>query len=223
MATKKLASIKGRRMRLTRLDECGVPVIGSCSSIVTEGFIQVDVEEEYEDGEEISQKNAWGDYCIQDVGDDLVKWVNVSVNMCQVDPDALDVMARNATPVTSGSDTIGATFGRALASSAFALEVWTKAAGQDACAGGTTEWGYIVVPYIRNGRLSGALSVANNALTVPIQGKGFPAPADWGITPYEDNPLLLTGGFPEGDMWGIVRTTVQPPTATAGCVAIAEP
>ncbi len=29
MATKKLASIKGRRMRLTRLDECGVPVIGS--------------------------------------------------------------------------------------------------------------------------------------------------------------------------------------------------
>lgn len=220
MATKKLASIKGRRMRLTRLDACGVPVVGSCSSLVTDGFIQIDIEEEVEEGEEISQKNAWGDYCIQEKDPDITKWVNVSVNMCQVDPDALDIIALNAVPVVAGSDTVGATFGRTLASAAFGIEVWTKAAGQDACVGGTTEWGYVVVPFVKNGRLSGGLSIANAALTVPLQGQGFPAPADWGITPYDDNPLLRTGGFPTGDMWGIVRTTVQPPAVTAGCVAI---
>ncbi len=222
MATKKLASIKGRTMRLTRLDECGVPVVGSCSSLVTHGFIQVDVEEEVEEGQEISQKNAWGEYCIQEVDDDITKWVNVTINMCQVDPDALDIIARNATPVTAGSDTVGATFGRTLAAQAFAIEVWTKAAGQDACAGGSTEWGYIVVPFVKNGRLNGALSIQNGVLTVPLRGKGFPAPADWGTTPYTDNPLLRTGGFPTGDMWGVVRTTVQPPAETAGCVAITE-
>lgn len=222
MATKRLASIKGRRMRLTRLDECGAPVIGSCSSIVTEGFIQVDVEEEVEEGQEISQKNAWGAYCVNEVDDDITKWVNVSVNLCNVDPDVLDFIVRNATPVTASTDTIGVTFGPTPAAQAFALEVWTKAAGQDACAGGTTEWGYLAVPYIKNGRLAGALTIANQVMTVPVQGKAFGAPADWGVTPYNDNPLLATGGFPTGEFFGLVRTTVQPPAATAGCVAIIE-
>lgn len=222
MATKRLASLKGRRMRLTRLDQCGEVDWGTCASIVSEGFIQVDIEQEVEEGEEISQKNAWGEFCINEVDDDIVKWVNVSINMCQVDPDVLDIVAA-ASPLVSGSDTIGASFGKGPNTSAFAIEVWTKAGGQDACAGGTVEWGYFAVPFVKKGRLNGALSIQNGALTVPLVGKGFEVPASWGVTPYADNPLLQTGGFPAGDLFAVARTTVQPPAATAGCVALTEP
>lgn len=222
MATKRLASIKGRSMRLTRLDECGDVVYGNCSSIITNGFIQIDIEEEVEEGEEITQKNAWGELCVSEVDDDITKWINVSINMCQVDPDVLDIIAA-ANPLVAATNTVGASFGKGPNTSAFALEVWTKAAGQDACAGGTTEYGYIAVPFCKKGRLGGGISIANNALTVPLQAKGFEVPASWGITPYGNNPLLVTGGFPSGDLWAIARTTVAPPAVTAGCVAITEP
>ena len=62
MATKKLKSFKGRCVRITRLDECGAPVVGSCSTIVTEGFIKVTIGNEYEKGTEYTQKNAWGEF-----------------------------------------------------------------------------------------------------------------------------------------------------------------
>jgi hypothetical protein len=65
MATKTLRSVKGRRMRLTALDECGAPDLGNpCGSIVTSGFISVTWSDEVETGEEFTQKNAWGDFCI---------------------------------------------------------------------------------------------------------------------------------------------------------------
>ena len=66
MATKMLNSLKGRVIRITRLDNCGVPVVGACSSIVTAGFITLGFAPEVEAGDEYTQKNAWGDFCINE-------------------------------------------------------------------------------------------------------------------------------------------------------------
>lgn len=74
MATKKLRSIKGRVARITRLDSCGAPVFGECSTIVTKGFITVTIAEEKEAGDEYKQKNAWGELWINDKDPDLTKW-----------------------------------------------------------------------------------------------------------------------------------------------------
>lgn len=221
MATKKLASIKGRAARFTRLDECGVPVIGSCSVVVTKGFISVELSEEVETGDEISQKNAWGEYCINDKDPDITKWVNATISLCEVDPDILDIVTA-ATPAIVGTDTIGASFGTGANTTAFALEVWTKASGQDACAGGTTEWGYFLVPFLKNGRLNGSATINNGAMNLALIGNGF-ANSNWTVGPHGDNPWLVTEGFPETDIWGVVRTTVQPPAFTDGCAALAGP
>lgn len=218
MATKRLASIKGRRMRITRENSCGAPVVGSCSSVVTDGFISVELSEEVETGEEFTQKNAWGDFCVNEKDPDLTKWVNAVISFCNVDPDILDIVA-NANPAVSGSDTIGASFSMSANESAFGLEVWTKKVGQ-ACGVGSPEWGYFVVPFLKNGRIDGSVTINNGVLTMNMRGQGFAATDDWGETPYNDNPWLATGGFPEGDPWGVVSTTVQPPAVTAGCVAI---
>lgn len=220
MATKRLGSIKGKVARFTRENECGDPVVGSCSSVVTGGFITVEYSEEVEAGDEFIQKTAWGDFCVNEKDPDVTKWVNVTITMCQVDPDILDIVA-NATPAIFTANTIGASFPINVPNStAFGLEVWTKKTGQ-ACVGGTVEWGYFVVPFIKNGRINGSVTIGNSVLTMAMSGIGYAATADWGVGPYGDNPWLVTTGFPVGDAWGAVTTTVQPPAATAGCVALA--
>lgn len=224
MATKKLRSIKGRAMRITRLDECGNPVLGPCSVVVTQGFISVTLSAEIEAGDEYTQKNAWGEFCISEKDPDLTKWVNVSMSFCEVDPHVLDIIG-GANPVVNGDDTIGATFGPDAPVGAFAIEVWTKKTGVDACApgGGAPEWGYFVVPFVKNGKLDGDLTIENAALTVGLTGEGYAASGAWGIGPHGDNPMKVVTGFPEGDQWGMVVTDVQPPAPTEGCAELAPP
>lgn len=219
MATKILKSIKGKTVRITRLDDCGNPESGSCSSLVSDCFVSVTISGEVEAGDEFLVKNAWGDFCINDKDTDRLKWANVSINFAEINPDALDILS-NASPVISGSDTIGATFGTTGNESAFALEVWTKRTGVD-CAAGDPEWGYFVVPFVKNGRIDGDITIENAALTMTVIGQGFAAPASWGATPYDENPFVEE--FPAGELFGMVITDVQPPADTGGCVALVVP
>lgn len=218
MVTKATRSLKGRTMRLTRLNNCGVPVIGVCSSLVTNGFITVDFAPEMEAGEEYISKNAWGDFCINEKDYDRMKWLNVTITMCEVHPDVLDIVA-GAKPITDGTDKIGASFGQDGSTAAFGLEVWTKQAG-NACVGGAAEWGYFVVPLVMNGNIDGSVTIEQGALTMGLKGEGMAATSAWATNPYPDNPLMAVAGFPVGDYWAVVRTTVQPPAATASCVAL---
>jgi hypothetical protein len=219
--TKTLKSIKGRRLRITRLSPTGDPVAGACSSVVTDGFISVAVSQEVQDGDEITQPNAWGDNCINDKSADLVKWVNVTMSFCLVNPDILDIVAGGnplATGTAPNQTFIGASFGPATNTDRFAIEVWTKKVN-DAIVS-PTEWGYLVVPNIQNGRIDGDITIENGALTLGMVGQGVEATSDWGVGPYLDNPLLVTAGMPVGDQFALVTTTVQPPAVTAGCAAV---
>jgi hypothetical protein len=220
MTTQVLKSIKGKVVRLTRLDSCGDVVESSCTTLVTECFVSVTMTAEVEEGDEYLQKNAWGDFCINDKDVDRIKRVNVMVEFAEANPDALDIIA-NAQPVISSGDTIGATFGPNTQSDSFALEVWTKRTNPDNCDGSNPEWGYFLVPFIKNGRLDGDVVIENGALTVSVMGQAFEAPASWDEGPYTDNPFVES--FPAGDFFGMVVTDVQPPTVTDGCVAYVAP
>jgi len=218
MATQILKSIKGKVVRLTRLDSCGDVVFGSCSSLVSECFISVTLSGEFEAGTEYVQKSAWGDLCINDKDPDILKRVNVTVEFAELNPDALDFMTAS-NPVTSAGDTIGASWGTDPNETSFALEVWTKRTGVD-CDPNDPEWGYFSVPYVRNGKLDGDITIENGSLTVSIMGEAFGAPATWASTPYASNPFIVS--FPAGDIFGMVVTTDQPPADTEGCVALAS-
>lgn len=222
MPTKTLRSVKGRRMRLTALDECGVPDFGNtCGSIVTSGFISVTWSDEVETGEEFTQKNAWGDFCIAEKDSDRVKWVNLTISMCEVDPEILIMVGGALANENTTGDTIGAFFTREPNPLSFAIEVWTKKAGASACGpgGGTPEWGYFAGFNVRNGMLDGDLTLENGPLTLGLKGELYAA-AGWGTGPYTDKPLENTLGAPDGVLRYIGVTTVQPPTETAGCVAL---
>ena len=223
MATKKLRSIKGRRMRLTALDECGAPDYNSpCGVIVTSGFISVTWSDEVETGDEYTQKNAWGDFCIAEKDGDRVKWTNVTISMCEIDPEIL-VMLGGAVPnLNEDGAMVGAFFTSQPNPLSYAVEVWTKKAGTDACgsAGGDVEWGYFAGYNVRNGMLDGDLTIESAPLALNLKGELYGANAAWGVGPYPDNPTENATGVPAGSLRYIGVTTVQPPDDTDGCVAI---
>ena len=216
MATQILKSIKGKTVRLTRLDECGEVVTDSCTTVVSDCFVSVTLSGEFEAGDEYVQKNAWGELCVNSKDPDVLKRVNVSIEFAELNPDALDILT-NANPVISGGSTIGASYGTEPNYSSFALEVWTKRTGVDCTVGSNREWGYFVVPWVRNGKIDGDISISNGVLTLTVMGEGFPAPASWDDGPYAENPFIED--FPAGDVFGMVVTDVQPPADTNGCVA----
>jgi hypothetical protein len=217
MGTKIIKSLRGRRARFTRMDTAGAYVVGACSVVVTNGFIDVEVTDEMEAGEEYLQKNAWGDPCVNEKASGFRKWANVKVTMCEVDPDLLDIIA-DGTPIADLTpDTIGAEFGTAVNESAWALEVWSKIAGQ---GGATPEWGYVVVPFILNGAIDGPIKIENKVMNLAFKGEGF-AGHTWGVNPHGDNPLIKVAGLADSSAYAIVQTTVQPPAATATCGALA--
>jgi hypothetical protein len=223
MPTRKLRSVKGRRVRFTALDECGAPDLSNpCGSIVTSGFISVTWADEVETGEEYTQKNAWGDFCIGEKDADRVKWTNVTISLCEIDPEIL-VMLGGAVPnFNADGDIVGAFFTREPNPLSFAIEVWTKKAGTDACAagGGAPEWGYFAGFNVRNGMLDGDLTIENAPLALNLKGELYGANDAWGVGPYADNPLENVAGVPAGALRYIGITTTQPPEDTDGCVAI---
>jgi hypothetical protein len=52
-------------------------------------------------------------------------------------------------------------------------------------------------------------------MTIGVVGQGF-ATTTWDASPYTPNPFIEN--FPDGNIFGMVVTDVQPPSDTAGCV-----
>ena len=219
MATKKIKSYKGRQARITRTDSCGTPVYGACAYVTTKGYITVTLSREVEAGDEITTKNADGEFCINEKDADTAKWLNVSIEFCEVDPDTLDITGA-ADPIVDGSDTIGWADGPEVGDGGFAIELWTRKAGTDACAGGTQEYGFIAVPFIKNGTLAGDQVIKNGAMSVTVEGQAFVDAGVWGFGPHGDNPLRVE--FPEDKFRAMVVTQVPPPPVTTGCALLAN-
>jgi hypothetical protein len=224
--TQHLKPIRGKRMRLTRLDECGVPVIGTASTLVTKGFISLGLSPQYEDGESITQPNADGDLEINEPADSMLSRVDAAGAFIGVHPDVVEMLTGN--PVVL--DNIGNAVGFRLQGGipilgGWAVEVWTGLAGQ-LCAG-SPAYGYSVLPFLRGGKI-GDVSIENAAVNLTISSSTRENPG-WDVGPYDvvmngtapgtPGPLLAPIG--PLDHWHMQLTTVAPPAITAGLVALA--
>ena len=89
---------RGARMRLTRLDECGVPVSGASSVVTTSGFVSVGVSPVYRDPDEIEIVNANAELCITDRTCPQFKWLELEMEFCSIDPDAWNIITGDVVP-----------------------------------------------------------------------------------------------------------------------------
>jgi hypothetical protein len=204
MPTRPLKSIKGYRLRLTRLDACGAPVDepDECRTVVTDGFISVTLSGQYREGRTYESENIWGDLCVNDKEPGQLVRATMAATFCDVNPDVLDIMGVSE-PVLHNAEAIGVSFSTERRWESFALEVWTRSLS------GCEQWGYFSLPFCRSAQLSDSPVIANTTLTVSVESAVLAAPSTWGTTPYAANPFMEP--FPTGHVFGMVVTEVPPP------------
>jgi hypothetical protein len=223
---------RGRMMRLTRLDECGVPVEGTCSTLVTDGVIQVASSYVYQDPEEIQQANANGALCVDDQSDPALRWVDLNIQLCRVDPDAVNIITNDPLVVDDAAtpETVGWRVDSALTGTAnFALEMWSGVPNQICPASGFPLYGYWLWPWVRQATW-GEKSVTNGALNLDFTAR-TQAGGTWGVGPYNVVRDVLTPFAPGPLLTAIGATThehfqftnMAPPESACGCTSLVIP
>jgi hypothetical protein len=213
------APIKGSHLRVIRVDDCGVPVTGTGAlTIVTKGFVQVQMEPDYEDGEEFVERNADGELCVNQKDRPSLKRFALTVDWCEVDPvlAAYTMSARlldTASPATTGT---GWAMSEGEARNKFSMEVWQRVAGAGACdASGVQRYIYNAWPNVGNVQV-GSYTIENARSTLQFIGETFSASTLWGNGPGAATwmPVGTTVQSLEHWIWNI--TTTPPPTPSCG-------
>jgi hypothetical protein len=210
--------LRGRRLRATRLDGCGTPVLGPDSTVVTKGFISVALTANNEEGEEINVTNANGEVCVLDTPVPKLKNYSVEITFCDVNPALLNLMSGQPL-VLNGTDTVGFRVNSDVdtAASGFGLELWTGVASETCEVGSGTAYGYLLLPFLQGGTL-GDFTVENAAINFTLTGATTKKGSGWGVGPYDvvmdsGTPGPLATAINSGDHLHLERTTVAPPEA----------
>lgn len=222
MASRCVAPIKARVMRITRLDACGVPVTGAGSVVTSNGFIQIEVEPEYEEGTEYLVRNANDELCVNEKSPNTLKRVNLSMDFCQIDPDAVVLMTGERLLQATGGPPVtgtGVAFGEGQLTNRFSLEVWQPVAGSGGCAGGVEQFVYWAFPNVGNTQV-GSFTLENAALTFTVEADTKAASVLWGDGP-GSGISYIPGTTVLGDEHFLFNVaTSPPPTAVCGATSL---
>ena len=210
--------IKGRVARFIALDVCGNPITGASSlQVITKGFISVQMEPQYEDGEQQRQKLADGSLCVSQDDDDSFTMVQLTVQLCGVCPSIQKLTAGARLLTTSGPVSgTGAAYAEGLVSTRFSLEVWQNVTGKGACDPTTGAPRYVYWAFPNNGQARvGQATIENAGLTMQFVSKTQSVGLLWGDGPGSLGPWAPTFVDGEHFLWNI--TDVAPPAIPANC------
>lgn len=125
-------------MRVTKLGVNGAPLPGPRNSYVSDALIQAQLGLEYEDGDEIVQKNGAGLVCLTYKAPDSLKRGTISgLQICQPDPNLIQFMIGGRV-LQDGANEVGyqaPEVGTDPNPNGFSLELWTNAIIDGAQAG----------------------------------------------------------------------------------------
>jgi hypothetical protein len=222
---------RGRRARLTLLDACSEPVEGAASTLVSNGLISVAHAPNYQDPEEIAVSNANGDLCIDDPGDANLRWIDLTIIMCEVNPSLFGMITGNplvlddaVAPNTTGFRINKGTDGTGN----FALELWSGVTGQACNAAGEAQYGYFLLPWVAKARV-GEWTWGNVGLNMTLTARALFG-STWGVGPYnvrEDavagTPEPLLTAIDDEDFMHFETVTLAPPEAACSPSALVIP
>jgi hypothetical protein len=209
-------------MRIIALNACGVPVTGTSGMVaVSSGFVQVQMEPDYEDGEEFFERTASGEPCVNQKDDPTLKRMGLTVQMCEVNVSAIAYVI-SARELTTGTPTTGTGFAVAEGNptNRFSLEVWQEVAGSGACdASGNQRYIYHAWPNVGATKI-GSQTIENGRTVLEFTSETKAAAATWDTLVGAD--WLPAGEFVDTDehwVWNV--TTTAPPTVACDPTTLA--
>jgi hypothetical protein len=200
-----MSPIQGTRARIMRLDSCGLPVSGSGSLIVMDGFVQVQVAPQFEDGVIYQKRKANGSFCVNRRGNDEFLRDELQFEFCSVNPDAMAITT-GQTLISSGTTGTGFWQLEGSVQARWSLEVWQI---DDAtCTGVTPRFAYWLWPHINAARLND-FTIANDVLSWTITGNTEKLNTGFSVPGTDLVPSYVANGH---RAFNIVR--IAPPAVT---------
>lgn len=185
MATTCVGLARGKRIRFTRLNDCGVVQSGAGNTLTATAFISGTYTPNYADTEEITQQDANGDLCIDDRSPVALRWIDIELTICTIDPTMINLITGDPVILDDAvsPNNVGFSIDADLTGSAnFGMEIWSGVSGQACDAAGFTSYGYWLTPWVKDAQW-GEFTVENGALTVTFTARAvFGSP--WGTGPY---------------------------------------
>lgn len=222
MAQDYASSINGVVVRATRLNADGTVMTGEENSYVMKSFISLSFTPEYEDGEELTQKDASGAVCTTFRSPDTLKRVNLELAICEPDPEFTELVSGGTLLTNSSEDeTMGwaaPEIGVDALPNGVALEVWSSAIQGGKRAAKNPYWRW-VFPFTTL-RQSGDRVIENGILANSFEGWGV------GNTQFGQGP----GGEGAGSPWPYISSRAyqyarfaDTPTPQNGYVTVTTP
>lgn len=200
-------SIHALRLRVTRLAANGAPAVGANNMYITSALTKISFQGEYLEGDEIEEKNGSGELCLYYQAPDVLKRINVKLEICSPDPE-LEELLGGGTVLTSAGDTVGLAapaVGVDPQPNGISIEAWSHAVLNGSI---DAELPYIhwVFPKIRNLKPD-EKTLANEALKPAYEGFGLEN-ANWG-----DGPGTAEWPFASNRCWQWARKATVPASA----------
>lgn len=231
MVTRCATLVRGRMMRVTRLDNCGRVVYGDDSVVTSKGFVSVSYTANVDDGEEINVPNAAGERCVYEPAVPSLLGYTVEVAFCNVDPDLFAMMTGQRVLTDAFGDVVGFTMDTAVSASdtAFALEVWAGSPSTGGCAEGAQgSFGYVLLPFLQGG-IVGDFTIENAEVTFTVSNAATKDGNAWGVGPYnvvlgaDSEPAPLADPLTPTEAFAFLLTGVAPPEAECGARPLLDP
>lgn len=213
--------------RVTRLGACGELSETGCDFAVTSSFVDITLTKVLQDRQDALQLNANGDICVDSPKFPILRWYEVSITFCGVDPELFNIVSNE--PLVLNDATIPEAIGWCTlpdspSAANFALEFWTGTE-DEGCDDDEPDFGYGVLFRVTQGMI-GDVSITNGVITFTVTGITRGA-NQWGVGPYnviinETGPNaglpgpMLTAANPAAHkcfFW----TKLPPPVASCGC------
>lgn len=223
--------VRGRTMRVSKVDGCCAPDYGDDNMIVTEGFVSVALTAQINEAEEITITNANGKTCVRDPGCPEFQGYTVELTFCEVSPCLFSLVTGQPAVLDAAGEVIGFRMNSktSVCETGFALEVWMGVPGV-ACTGDAGAFGYLLLPCLQGGVI-GDFTIENAAITFTVSGAVTKDGNGWGVGPFDvvmdDSPTPVPAPLPDpldpDDHLVALFTTVAPPAPTDGCVPLVAP
>lgn len=227
MASECHSVVRAPAARVTRLGPCGEILDSTCAFATTDSFITITLTKTFQERQDALRLNANGDICVDKPKAPILRWYEVAIEFCNVDPELFNIVSAEplilndaVSPVAVGWCTLP----DSPASSNFALEFWVGT-DDEGCDGEDPVYGYGLLPRITQGVI-GDVTIGNDVVTFTVTGITRPG-NQWGTGPYNViiNETGVNAGFP-GPLLSAVNTsahkcfqwtTMPPPVGVCGC------
>ncbi len=183
--------VHGLRMRVTNLDQNGVPTPGTDQMYVTDAYTKVGIKPVYSDGNEIEVKNASGVTCVQYRSPDTFKRADIEIELCTYDP-YLQAMLSGGTVETLNTNRVGwnaPAIGEVADTGGLSIEVWGRRV-DDGEENADYPYMWFVYPRVKNLQM-GDFEHGDDALMPKFSGQAYEND-NWFDGPTNDFPLAVS-------------------------------